>query len=70
MTVSMQIAGMHCGGCVRSVEKAAQSIQGVSDLSVNLESGELTASIARPELSGMLKAAIEDCGFDVTGIKA
>jgi len=70
MTVSMQIAGMHCGGCVRSVEKAALSVEGVSDISVNLESGELTANIVRPELAETLKAAVEDCGFDVTGIKA
>ncbi|MGJ8571218.1 MAG: heavy-metal-associated domain-containing protein [Hoeflea sp.] len=68
MAVSMQITGMHCGGCVRSVEKAAQSVEGVSNLSVNLESGQLTADIANPDLAGTLKAAVEDCGFDVTSV--
>ena len=70
MTVSMQIVGMHCGGCVRSVEKAAQSVEGVSNLSVNLESGQLTADIASPSLAEALKGVIEDCGFDVTGVTA
>lgn len=70
MTISIQIDGMHCGGCVRSVEKAAQSVDGVSNLSVSLESGELRADIARPELVETLKSVIEDCGFDVTGVTA
>lgn len=70
MTVSMKIDGMHCDGCLRSVEKAATSVEGVSNLSVSLESGELTAEIARPELIDALKGVIEDCGFDVTGVTA
>ena len=69
MTVSIQISGMHCEGCVRSVEKAARSVEGVSNLSVNLDTGQLTADIANPELAQTLKDAIEDCGFDVTGVK-
>lgn len=70
MTVSMQIAGMHCDGCVRSVKNAGSSIEGVSNLSVDLESGELTADVARPELTETLRGAIEDCGFDVTRVTA
>lgn len=70
MTVSIRIDGMHCGGCVRSVEKAAQAVDGVSNLSVSLENGELRADIDRPELVDTLKRVIEDCGFDVTGVTA
>ncbi|SOE15480.1 copper chaperone CopZ [Hoeflea halophila] len=68
MIVSMQIAGMHCGGCVRSVEKAGNAIEGVSNLSVDLENGKLTADVSRSGLTEMLKGAIEDCGFDVTRV--
>jgi hypothetical protein len=42
-------------------------VDGVSNLSVDLESGKLTADIARPELAETLRGVIEDCGFDVTG---
>jgi len=70
MAISMQIDGMHCGGCVRSVEKAAISVEGISNLSVDLESGKLTADVAGPELVETLKRVIEDCGFDVTGVTA
>jgi copper chaperone CopZ len=69
MAISIRIAGMHCGGCVRSVEKAAMSVEGVSNLSVSLERGELTADIAAPEIAERLKGAVEDCGFDVTGFR-
>lgn len=68
MTVSMQIAGMHCDGCVRSVKKAGNSIEGVTNLSIDLENGELTADVSRPELTETLIGAIEDCGFDVTRV--
>ena len=70
MPISIRIEGMHCDVCVRSVEKAATSVAGASNLSVSLESGELTANIERPELVGALKRAIEDCAFDVTGVTA
>lgn len=70
MTVSIQIDGMHCDGCVRSVEKAAASVEGVSNLVVDLESGRLTADVREPGLVEKLKGAVEDCGFDVTGITA
>lgn len=70
MTVSVKIDGMHCGGCVRSVEQAAQALDGVSNVAVSLEKGELKADLARPELLAALTGAIEDCGFDVTGTSA
>lgn len=70
MTISLKIDGMHCGGCARSVEKAAQSLGGVSNVAVNLDSGELTADLANPELLASLKDAIEAIGFDVTGAPA
>lgn len=70
MTITLKIDGMHCGGCVRSVEKAARSLDGVSNVSVSLENAELTADVASPDRIDALKSAIEDCGFDVTGAPA
>ncbi len=70
MTITLKIDGMHCGGCVRSVEKATQSLDGVSNVSVSLENAELTAEVASAAHIDALKSAIEDCGFDVTGTSA
>lgn len=70
MTITLKIDGMHCGGCVRSVEKAALSLDGVSNVSVSLENAELTADVTSPEQVDALRSAVEDCGFDVTGASA
>ncbi|WP_394688200.1 heavy-metal-associated domain-containing protein [Hoeflea sp.] len=68
MTVSIKIEGMHCGGCANSVGKAAKAIDGVSNVHVSIETNELIADLAKPELVDALKGAIEDIGFDVVGI--
>jgi len=70
MTITLNIEGMHCGGCVRSVEKATRSLDGVSNVSVSLENARLTADVASPDQIDALKSAIEECGFDLTGAPA
>lgn len=70
MTITLKIDGMHCGGCVRSVEKAAQALDGISNVQVSLENAELTADVAGPDRIAALRSAIEACGFDVTGTPA
>jgi Copper chaperone len=65
MAISLKIEGMHCGGCVRSVEKAAAGVDGVRNVRVDLDRGEMTADLDRPELLAALTAAIEETGFDV-----
>ncbi|TDH34428.1 copper chaperone [Pseudohoeflea suaedae] len=64
MAITLKIEGMHCGGCVSSVEKAARSIDGVDNVTVSLDKGELTADAQAGKLD-QLVAAIEDSGFDV-----
>ena len=66
MDISLKIDGMHCGGCVKSVEKAAASIEGISNVTVVLESGLLSARLAHPQDEARLREAIEATGFDVT----
>ncbi|MEO8315248.1 MAG: heavy-metal-associated domain-containing protein [Pseudomonadota bacterium] len=39
-TEHLKIAGMTCGGCVSKVTHALESIRGVSDVKVSLDSGE------------------------------
>lgn len=65
MAITLKIDGMHCGGCVRSVEKAAAGVAGVTNVRVDLARGELTADVDRPERAAELAAAVEETGFDV-----
>ena len=62
-TYTIEVEGMSCGGCVLSVEKAAQSVQGVRAVTVSL--AERTATVdAPPETCARVVEAIETAGFD------
>lgn len=62
----IEIVGMHCDGCVASVEKALKRLDGVSDATADLDGGRARVDFdpALVDLSRM-RQAIEDAGFDV-----
>jgi copper chaperone len=60
----LQVEGMSCGGCVRSVTKSVQAIDGNAKIDVDLASKKV-----RVETEASLdavKSAISDAGYDVT----
>ncbi|MBL0934887.1 MAG: heavy-metal-associated domain-containing protein [Rhizobiaceae bacterium] len=63
MEIKLEIGGMTCGGCVKSVTRVLEGVPGVERASVNLE----TAS-AKVDGDGLdakaLVAAVEEAGFD------
>lgn len=65
-TLSLNIKGMTCGGCVKSVTSVLKNIAGVASVEVSLEQNLATVSYdpaqAKP---AQFKSAIEDAGFDV-----
>lgn len=62
-TYTIEVEGMSCGGCVLSVEKAAQSVPGVQAVRVSLV--ERTATVeGPPETRERVVLAIEGAGFD------
>lgn len=65
-TLMLNIKGMTCGGCVKSVTTVLQQIDGVSSVDVSLEQNRanITFDPARAN-PAQFKSAIEDAGFDV-----
>ena len=65
-TIQLNIEGMHCDGCVKSITKALQAIPGVNAIDVSLEQKRAIVT-HDPAQAGLpqLKAAVEDAGFDV-----
>ncbi|HUX90680.1 MAG TPA: cation transporter [Gallionellaceae bacterium] len=65
-TLTLNIKGMTCGGCVKSVTSVLQKISGVSKVEVSLEQNQanITYDPAQAKLA-QFTAAIEDAGFDV-----
>lgn len=66
-TMTVEVHGMTCGGCVASVTRVLKAVPGVADVSVTLHPGRATIAYdpARAN-AAMLRTAIEDAGYDAT----
>ncbi len=62
----MNIRGMTCANCARTVEKKLSSTPGVTKVQVNLQSGsahvEYDPGLVKPEV---LNDAVRDLGYEV-----
>lgn len=65
---TMHIEGMHCGNCKANVEKALNALSGVS-AEVNLDAKTAEVKLTKTVGDDALKTAVEDLGFEVTGIE-
>ncbi len=63
----INVEGMTCGGCVKSVDSAVSQLQGVQSVDVDLEGNK--ASVTYDASTVAVEAiveAIEDAGFDAS----
>jgi copper chaperone len=67
-TVTLNISGMTCGGCVRGVSNVLKALDGVVKADVSLDKQcavvDYDAAKLNPE---QLKRAVEGAGYEVTG---
>lgn len=64
--VRLTITGMHCGGCVKSVARVLDELDGVAQVNVSLE-GYADIQFDEQKVSvAQLIETIEDAGFDAT----
>jgi len=68
MKKQIKIEGMSCGHCIKHVEEALKEITGVTNVQVSLQDKNAVVEIANTVSDRMLKEAIEEVGYDVTGI--
>lgn len=59
------VTGMTCGHCSSAVTKELTALDGVSEVAVNLETGEVHVTSAQPLDDEQVKAAIDEAGFAV-----
>lgn len=64
----MKIEGMMCMNCVKHVEKALKSIEGVS-VEVSLDEHDALVTMIKPVSDELLKAKVEEEGYKVTSIE-
>lgn len=66
-TMMLKIEGMTCQNCVKHVTKALQSVEGVSNIKVDLDSASATLT-ADFSLADKIKAAVEEEDYPVTQV--
>jgi len=68
MEKTISIEGMMCGHCEATVKKALESIDGVLSADVSHDKGTAVVTLAEEVDNSVLKKAVEDKDFKVTGI--
>ena len=64
-TILLQVEGMSCQGCVRSVSAALTALPGVETVTVSLAEGRASVTFDPTRASGDdLRQAIAEAGFD------
>jgi copper chaperone len=62
-TQNFTVVGMTCGHCVASVTEEVTEIAGVSNVDVDLASGNVTVTSSEPISDDALRAAVEEAGY-------
>lgn len=64
---TIKIQGMSCEHCVKAVTRALSAIDGVTDVKVSLEKNEAVFESSGNVDMEIIKKAVEDEGYKVTG---
>jgi len=65
-TVTIEISGMTCGGCVRSVTNVLKALDGVAKAEVSLEKNNAVVDYDPGKLGlEQLKRSVVEAGFEV-----
>jgi len=65
ITSEYVVSGMHCHHCVSSVTEEVSAVKGVTDVKVDLDSGQLIV-ISDTEISFQsIEAAVDEAGYRI-----
>lgn len=64
-TSTWTVTGMTCGHCVASVTEELQELDGVQDVAVTLETGEVVVTSAEPLSREAVEAAVTEAGYQL-----
>jgi copper chaperone len=62
---TIKVKGMSCQHCVMAVTKALKEIDGIQDVTVDLEKGEAAFNEATPLDKEQIKERIKKAGYEV-----
>jgi copper chaperone len=64
-TTTITVDGMTCGHCVNTVQTELGKLDGVTDVAVDLSSGQVTIVAESTPDPAALQGAVEEAGFEV-----
>ena len=62
-STTFTVTGMTCGHCQRAVAEEISAVDGVESVDVDLASGTVTVSTARPVDRADIAAAVDEAGY-------
>ena len=66
-TTTITVDGMTCGHCVAAVQSEVGKLDGVTDVAVDLTSGQVTVVSDIAPDPAALREAVEEAGYEVVG---
>ncbi len=68
--VTLKVSGMSCSGCANTVEKAISDLEGVHQVTVDLEEGEVTTMYEDGKVTiEDIEEAVKSSGYIFEGVK-
>jgi copper chaperone len=66
-TTTYIVAGMTCSHCVNAVSSEVGQLPGVTDVRVDLETGNVTVTSEQVLDDDAMRAAVDEAGYELTG---
>lgn len=64
-TSTYDVKGMTCGHCVSSVTNELSKLPGVSDVAVDLDTGQVTVTSDQALDADTVRGAVDEAGFEL-----
>ena len=62
---TLRVKGMSCQHCAKTVKKTLEAIDGIANVAVDLETGEVTFDEIRPVDNELMREQIKKAGYEL-----
>ncbi|MFG2064116.1 heavy-metal-associated domain-containing protein [Micromonospora sp. NPDC048871] len=67
VTTTYQVQGMTCGHCVGAVSAEVTALPGVTEVAVDLATGQVKVTSEQPLDDEAVRAAVDEAGYELVG---
>ena len=64
-TTTYEVNGMTCGHCVAAVSGELNQLEGLTNVSVDLDAGTVTVTVSTPISIEAVRAAVHEAGYEL-----